>query len=109
MGDAWLKTHGSKLMQICIVGGSPCVIERDELNRRAMITIASCQLGQVETLALLTRCDSAKELGKIKKVLAMGFATEGRPRLDKRFYCQDTGRWVVPVGVNLRLFYDLLE
>ena len=108
MGNAWLNTHGSKPMQICIVGNDSSLIKWDKLNKRAMVTIASCQLGQVETLALLTRCDSAKELGRIKKVLAMGFATEGKPRLDKRFYCQDTGRWVVPVAVNLRLFYDLL-
>ena len=109
-GDQWLNENGAATVHMCIVGNKDThMLEFNPEDGLARITIFSYENGQVETVTLLTNCDDLQELLKIRAVVAMGFATNGRASLEKRFYCQTTKRWITPIQVNLRLFYDLLE
>ena len=107
IGNEWLKVHGDAPIHIGIL---PTLNYEnrwlpDELLAR--VRIPSVQIGQAEQICFLTPCDSLYEAqGPINKVIQSGFATQGKPLLSRRFYCHESRSWVVPVLVNLRLFYE---
>lgn len=108
IGQAWMGVHGQSPCYMAVRPTVNYVVDWHPGRKEAKITIPSTQLGQIETMTLLTYCDSSAELKTIKRVIEIcGFGTEGLPKIEKRFYCEESQRWVVPVQVNLRLFYDL--
>jgi hypothetical protein len=110
LGNDWLEKHGSKPAHILMrPSDQPVPVEIDEESGTASVFVASCNgLNQVDVMVLLTPCKSVHEAMTIRKVVRHGFSTQGWPQLQKRHYCDELGKWITPIAVDLRLFYDLV-
>lgn len=105
MGEQWVRVHGTAAMNVCCLPTDNYLLEWHSLDGFARVMVPSMQLGQVESLTMITLCDSEREVHEIRTLLAEGFATKGFPQIQLRFYCDESQRWVVPVSVSMRQFY----
>ena len=107
VGNAWVKVNGVKPLHVQMMANPNYIIQWECDSNTLLITVPHSDLGQFESMAILAPCESPKELGLIRQLLAQGFSVDGFPLLQKRFWCDATERWVVPVAIYLRQFYSL--